>query len=431
MDDPGSIDDATCLACGCLCDDLRLRVDGGRIVEASKACEAGKAWFLGDHSRGDRPAATIAGREVPLDEALTRAAEILATARGPLVTGLTWASVEAQAAAVAVADRIGAAIDPGHGDDAIPSVLAIQRVGRVSATLGEVRNRADVVVFWGVDPVTTHPRHWERYSVEPRGRFVPRGREGRFVVVVDAMRTPTAERADLFVPLEAGAQLAALASLRAMIRGARLDVERASELTGVPASTLRELASRLKAARYGAFFFGERLGRSRGGAGVVEAALTLVRDLNSLGTSRFVALTLGRAGNPAGAEAVLAWQAAAPVAVDFRRGFPRFLPAEASTSARLAAGTTDTLLIVSPGRGTQSDLGGIPVVRIAPDATDPGLGAAVGLAAATTGIHAGGTVMRCDGVSLPLRPALTTDLPTDRDLLLALDARLAEVLTRG
>ena len=94
-------------------------------------------------------------------------------------------------------------------------MLAFQRVGRVSATLGEVKNRADVVVFWGADPVVSHPRHWQRYSVEPRGRFIPQGRAGRTVIVVDQQRTATAEEADLFVEIDASRQFEVLWVLRA------------------------------------------------------------------------------------------------------------------------------------------------------------------------------------------------------------------------
>ena len=70
------------------------------------------------------------------------------------------------------------------------------RVGQVSSTLGEVRDRADLVVFWDVDPVATHPRHFERYSVEPLGRFVDRGRGGRMVVVIGQEMTATAAASD-------------------------------------------------------------------------------------------------------------------------------------------------------------------------------------------------------------------------------------------
>jgi len=53
------------------------------------------------------------------------------------------------------------------------------------------------------------------------------------------------------------------------------------------------------------------------------------------------------------------------------------------------------------------------------------------LAAATPGIHAGGTVFRGDGVALPLRPSLPTSLPTDRELLVRLDERLKTLQMRA
>jgi formylmethanofuran dehydrogenase subunit B len=34
-----------------------------------------------------------------------------------------------------------------------PSVMAIQEVGESTCTLGEVKNRADLVIFWGSNPI--------------------------------------------------------------------------------------------------------------------------------------------------------------------------------------------------------------------------------------------------------------------------------------
>ncbi len=124
---------------------------------------------------------------------------------------------ETVAAALELADRVGAVVEPGNSRISTPRVLAFQRAGRVSATLGEVKNRADVVVFWGADPVVSHPGRWERYSVEPRGRFIPDGRAGRTVVVVDEKHTATAEQADLFVEMDASRQFEALWVLRALV----------------------------------------------------------------------------------------------------------------------------------------------------------------------------------------------------------------------
>src|SRR5262245_60442616 len=92
-DEPQVIDDVTCLACGCLCDDVRCKVHGGRIVEVERACPKGRDWFLAEREHAV-PEATIEGRAAARDEALDRAARLLRSSRAPLVLGLTWASVE-------------------------------------------------------------------------------------------------------------------------------------------------------------------------------------------------------------------------------------------------------------------------------------------------------------------------------------------------
>lgn len=423
--------DATCTACGCLCDDLTLSVRDGRIVAAERACEKGRQWFLADNQHAGLVAASVDGIAVSDDEAVRRAGEILSQAKAPVILGLSQTSTESVAAALVIADRIGAAVEVNGGSDALQKLLAIQRVGRVSATLGEVKNRADVVVFWGVDPVVTHPRHWERYSVEPRGRFVPEGRAGRTVVVLDAERTASAERADLFVKLAPDAQFEALWTLRARLKGAILDPARVERATGLDLSTLDKLLHRLKSARYGAFFFGTELGGAPGGSASVEAALTFVRDLNA--HTRFVALSLGAPGNAAGAEAVLTWQSGCSGGVEFARGYPRSLGRETSAVAMLERGEADAALIVSEDAGpflsdaARKQLALIRRIVIAPGATAMPQAATVALCSATPGIDAAGTVMRTDGVVLPLRPALPARFRSDRQWLEAIAESLNSI----
>ena len=419
------VEDATCLGCGCLCDDIAVAVAGGRIVEARNACPIGRDWFLRDRAADGRPAATVDGRPAALGEAIARAAEVLGQARAPIVVGLSGTTLEAQGAALALADRLGASVRLAHEADAAPRVRAIQRVGMVSATLGEVRDRADVIIYWGVDPVATHPRHLERF-VQPPGRFVPAGRSGRTVVVFDAAPTATAAAADAFLPVAPWAQFATLWALRALVRGIEVDAAYVERSTGLPPDRLRAEADRLRGARYGAFFFGPALGRGPGGSAVVEAALLLVRDLNE--ATRFVALGLGGPGNAAGAEAVLAWQTGYALGVDFAPGWPR------APEGRdwLADGSADAALIIAddlmPSLPADSldHLRTILRVVVAAEATPLDAGAAVVLRTATPGLHARGTVMRPDGLTLPLRPSLPTALPTDLTCLAAILDRIQE-----
>src|SRR5205085_11994974 len=185
----------------CVCDDLRVTLDGSRVVGAEGACRLAEPWLLDQDTRRP-PVAQVDGQPLSLEAALDRAAGILGTARSPLIYGLSRSSTEGQRAAVALADRIGATIDTTASLCHAPSVVALQEAGESTCSLGEVKNRADLVVFWGSNPVESHPRHFERYSVQPQGQFVPLGRANRFVVVADVRQTASSEAADLFLPVE-------------------------------------------------------------------------------------------------------------------------------------------------------------------------------------------------------------------------------------
>lgn len=420
------VETATCTACGCLCDDIAVSVRDDRIVAAGNACPVGERWFLADRLRSGIDSCSVEGTAATPDEALERASRLLREARSPLILGLASCPTETTTAALALADQVRGLVDSDPTGTSAARLTAFQRVGRVSATLGEAKNRADVVLFWGGDPVTSHPRHFERYSVEPRGRFVPEGREGRTVIVLDAERTPTAECADLFLPVPAERRFETLWTLRALLRGVPLDARRVGQATGLELKALATLAERLKQARYGALFYGSLLGDS----GEIEAILTLVRDLNA--HTRFVTLGLGSPGNASGVEAATTWQTGFSGRVDFRLGFPCSWPGETGAEAMLASGEADLALIIGEDVSStltdraQEQLSRLPRIVIGPRATDPALRATVGLATATSGIDAGGTVTRLDSVTLSLRPALSALLPADREWLQALLKRLTE-----
>ena len=168
-----------CTVCGCVCDDLRITVEEGRISKCEGACRPAEPWFLGQGS--SRPSvALIDGQPAPLDAAVVQAADILRATSSPLIYGLSRSSTDGQRAAIALGERIGATIDRTASLCHAPSVVALQEVGEVTCTLGEVKNRADLVIFWGSNPVESHPRHFERYSLLPKGQFIPGGRADRY-----------------------------------------------------------------------------------------------------------------------------------------------------------------------------------------------------------------------------------------------------------
>ncbi|MCA9212014.1 MAG: formylmethanofuran dehydrogenase subunit B, partial [Planctomycetales bacterium] len=217
---PKVFQDVACTVCGCVCDDLRITVDDGRVTKADGACYLAEPWYLEQGSK-QPPVAEIDGLAAPLDEAIERAAAILQDARSPLIYGLSRSSTDGQRSAVRLADQVRATIDTTASTCHAASIMAIQEVGESTCSLGEIKNRADLVIFWGANPAKSHPRHMERYSADPVGMFVPNGRSDRTVVVVDVEPNETTELADIFIQVSPGQDFEAIWTLRCLLRELR------------------------------------------------------------------------------------------------------------------------------------------------------------------------------------------------------------------
>src|SRR5579884_2912416 len=96
---------------------------------------------------------------------------------------------------------------------------AAQRRGRAAATLGEIRQRADCLVFWAVDPAARYPRYRSRYAVDPVGLQTPDGRRSRTVVAVDVGPARGPADADRRVTLAPADEVDALGVMRAAVQG--------------------------------------------------------------------------------------------------------------------------------------------------------------------------------------------------------------------
>jgi formylmethanofuran dehydrogenase subunit B len=424
------VDNATCTFCGCVCDDMVLKVDGHKIVEAKNACVLGKAWFLNHHIE-ERPVALVDGAPATLEEGVERAAQILARARYPIVYGLSDTTCEAQRVAVAIADRVGACVDTTTSVCHGPSGMAFQGVGEVTCSLGEVKNRADLVIFWGSNPAESHPRHMTKYSTMPKGLFVPNGRKDRTVVLVDVRRTKSAPAADIFLQIKPRKDFEALWALRALVKGVELDASIGEE-TGISLEQLKDLAERMKTCKFGMFLFGMGLSMTRGKHLNVEAALALARDLNEY--TKFYIKPMRGHGNVTGADNVVSWQTGYPFGVNLGRGYPRFNPGEFTTADTLARGEADAALIVASdpmanfSQPAREHLARIPYIVLDPKETPTVRQAAVAFTTATYGINTGGTVYRMDDVPIPLRPAFGSPYPSDEEVLKRIEKRVRELI---
>ena len=414
------IQDATCTFCGCVCDDIVLKVQGQRIVEAKNACVLGKAWFL-NHEIEDLPACRIDGQPAPVEEGIRRAAQILREARYPVVYGLSDTTCEAQRVAVGIADWVGGTVDTTTSVCHGPSGMAFQGVGEITASLGEILHRGDLILFWGGNPAESHPRHFTKYSLMPKGIWTPRGRKDRTCVVVDVRKTKSAKAADIFLQIKPRKDFEALWTLRALAKGVELDAGQVEAETGIPLSAWQDLMDRMKRARYGAILFGMGLTMTRGKHLNTEAVLALTRDMNDY--TRFICKPMRGHGNVTGADNVVSWRTGYPFGVNLSRGYPRFNPGEYTTADLLCRREADAALIVASDpmgnfpQAARDHLASIPYIALDPKPTETTRRAAVAFHVATYGINVPGTVYRMDDVPIPLRPAFESPLPSDLEIL--------------
>ncbi|MGE5533354.1 MAG: hypothetical protein ACM3UN_03285, partial [Bacillota bacterium] len=246
--------------------------------------------------------------EVSLEEAVHKSAEILSNSKYPILYGWSSTSCEAQRIGIELAEQVGGVFDNTstvcHG----PSVIGMQEVGIPSATLGQVRHRADLILYWGCDPWSSHPRHMQRYTVFAEGRFEEGQREAymeklktstyekrpeadqlsnlassqpkihadscspsdslqtlrredRKLIVVDVRKTLTASMADYFLQIEPNKDFEIIQALRMLVNDQELDVD---NVAGVPVEYLSEVSEALVNCNYGVIFFGMGLAQSEG-----------------------------------------------------------------------------------------------------------------------------------------------------------------------
>jgi len=365
-----------CSVCGCCCDDIEVAVEDGRIVNVKNACALSAAKFenLSKH-RNTTPLVRKNGKLVKasLEEAVSRSAEILANSRYPVLYGWSSTSCEAIKVGLELAEEVGGVIDNTstvcHG----PSILAVQNVGLTGTTLGQIRHRADLIIYWGSNPWSAHPRHMERYTALSEGKF----------------------------------QKSLWRRLSKRFRAKSIMKKIARIVNLVSVETLEEVADVMINCKLGVIFFGLGLTMSSGKLRNVEAAIKLTQDLNSL--TKFLILPMRGHFNVTGANTVFTWQTGYPYAVDFSQGYPRYNPGETSAIDILRRGDSDAALVLAsdpvsnfPHEAAQN-LVKNPLIVIDPHLSPTALMADVVIPSAFVGIEVEGTAYRMDHVPLPLR----------------------------
>ena len=402
-----------CTACALLCDDGVVRPAEGRF---ERLCERGAESFRRHHAAAaTRAAATIDGRPADVAAAIAAAATRLSAAQRVLVTGLNDLTIEGVTKACDVAETLGAAIAPAVDDACHPGGSLIARCGEITAAWEELRDRADLVIFWGHDPADSHPRFVERFVAPP----LPFPRRTIAVGRVPLRIPPSADHVHL--PLDADDDEVDLARL--------LLASVLERPLGAAPERLRDATFALRSAIDAARCVGIVTGRPDPLGLSAWSVVGVVRALSRRMPAFQVPLDSGaHAPNAAGAKAVLTWRYGANASTA-RAGVAGGSPAEAIDL--VATGAVDSILVLGrlPPHVDEAISTGINprgVIRIAPDAPQ--------------GAHDGvwvpcrelfdevGTLLRTDGRTVELAGGTNDSLPSAVALLAALRERLVAAL---
>ncbi|HMK95879.1 MAG TPA: formylmethanofuran dehydrogenase subunit B [Candidatus Limnocylindrales bacterium] len=450
------IKSVVCPICGCLCDDLEVTVENNEIVKMKNGCSQCEAKLVHGYKSEERilkPMIRKYGKLVPvsMDEAVHKAAEILTDAKYPLLFGWSSSTSEAQRVGVELAEELGSALDNCcsvcHG----PSVMATQEIGIPSCTLGQIRHRADLIIYWACNPWASHPRHVERYTAFTEGRFersewksymeklkgessmkkvdaasrrifmnykpqippeactvnappqtIHKG--GRKMIVVDVRKTMTAEAADYFIQVQPNKDYEILDALRCLVADQELDVD---TVGGVPVEYLREVADAMVNCNFGVIYFGLGLTQSAGRFRNIEVAIALTRDLNK--RTKFVISPMRGHFNVTGANVVFAWTTGYPYAIDFSQGYPQYNPGEFTAIDLLKREDNDATLVISSDPGAHfpkqvmQNMMKHPLITINPDWNAISRLGDVVFPTQWCGIEYEGTAYRMDQVPIMLR----------------------------
>lgn len=448
------VQSVTCPICGCLCDDIELTVENNEVNKVKNGCAMCESKFLNykcEH-RIKTPLIRKEGKLVPvsMDEAVHKAAEILANSNYPILYGWSSTSSEAQRVGVELTEEIGGVMDNTavvcHG----PSILGVQEVGIPTCTLGQIRHRADLIIYWGCDPWSAHPRHLERYTSFTEGRFeksewklymqklkaqagkkkiesaersgivkgnLPKpqvcyvggappamSKGGRKMIVIDVRKSMTAEMADYFIQVQPNKDYELMQALRALVQDRELDVD---TVAGVPVEYLKDVADALVNCEFGVIFFGMGLTQTAGKFRNIEVAISLVRDLNA--RTKFLIMPMRGHFNVTGANIVSTWQSGYPYGVDFSVGYPRYNPGETTCMDVLLREENDASLVIAADPGANFPKRAIenmvkhPLIVIDPHMNATAMLGDVVFPSAFVGIEVEGTAYRMDHVPLPLK----------------------------
>jgi formylmethanofuran dehydrogenase subunit B len=394
----------TCGGCELLCEDLTVQ-----SIKTGTGCTVADSWFASGASPSET---TIDGKRASLHEAINIAAKRLLSSHQPLLTGLTSTTLDAIQTACRIADYIDAAVDANAHDNSCLTAPTTVRVGKVSADFEELRDRADLAIFWGVDPFIKSTRFIERF-------LQPMLQDGsRRIISVGITPTLPPSLHNLHFPVPED-QLVSLARL--------VDAQLTHKNAGNSSCDLHNIANQLKKLIGAARCVGFVSTPTTETTGLVNWSLSqLIRSLAhqkpcfEIPLKQMVSL---EGGNLAGASAVCTWRFGSSGAIPLASSSgSMFLPAEADAQRLIKRNEVDCIFIVGripPQIKELVNRSSDPktIIHITDESNQTMLENSVQLCCASLSDSTKGSMLRSDGRLISLRPFMPADAPSIQDIL--------------
>ena len=401
-----------CGGCELLCDDVTTQ-----SIESGTGCAVADNWFAHSELQSE---SMIDGRNASLTEAIDIASQRLLSARRTLVTGLVSTTLDTIQIACALAECTHASIDANASENSILTAPTAIRVGGVTADFEELRDRADLAVFWGCDPRADFPRFIERF-IQP----VPHDASRRTISIGPTpVLLPSSHNLHFSVPED---QLVSLARL--------VHAQVKKKPTGKSFSNLENIAVQLTKSIDAARCIGIISTKTVEQTGLVGWSLThLIRSLAHRKPSFGIRLNAeadAGGGNCAGASTVCTWRFGSPGAIPVASSAgSEFLPAEADAQRLIERDEVDCILIIGRLPSRIEDLLTISpkpktVIHISDTSSLPKYKKSICLGCASLSRSTEGDMLRSDGRLITLQPFAKSQKPSIQKVLNDLLNKLA------
>jgi formylmethanofuran dehydrogenase subunit B len=412
-----------CPFCGLACDDLHVKIDNSMLEVVSGGCDLSHRGFQ-QASDGHTSTPYVDGSPASIDDAVGRAAELLRTANLPLIAGLAT-DVEGARAVIALAEAAGAVVDHMNSPGLFRNLQVLQDAGWITASLTEVRNRADLIVVAGARVFELFPRLVERVLHPTRCVFPNAGPERELVLIgpwkPSTLPPELSYWRPTIIPVALPSISGVIASLRAMVADRPLQV---CGVEGVDINTLHNLARRLQQAKYSVVAWAAGELDFPHAELTVQSLVELVRDLNL--TTRSSALPLGGAQGDVTTNQVCIWRSGQPLRTAFCRGYAEHDVVAFDHRRLLVSGDADALLWLSAFLPhTPPPEADIPTIVLGHPEIGLVEAPAVYIPVGIPGVDHAGHIYRSDGVvALPLRRMRESSLPSAAAVMGAIAAAL-------